>query len=568
MKKRFYIAITVIVVGLIGIGAVLYMNSTEESLDIRDEAATSEVLAFPEAEGFGAQTPGGRGGQVIEVTNLNDSGPGSLRAAIDTTGKRIIVFRVSGTIYLNDNLHIKEPFVTIAGQTAPGDGITIANEVLKVEDTHDVIIRYIRSRLGDNNCPSQDDAISIHHSQNIILDHVSASWSIDETLSVTGDESKDITVQWSIISESLNSSCHPKSTAHGYASIIAQKMTNNNGVSFYHNLIAHHTSRNPRLSGRENAQPGPIIDFRNNVIYNWQDRPGYSVDDEYLNVNYIGNYIKPGPSTQKNHNYAIVNTGPRLNLYIDSNYHTLKGYKDWNLIKGNASKSNQSFPAPNVVTFNAEENYNKVLADAGCTLPKRDAVDVRIINDVKNGTGRIINSQNDVGGWPSLNSTTPPTDSDHDGMPDTWENEYGFNPNDSSDNSQDADDDGYTNIEEYLNNTIPIVTPPPCIPNCSDKECGDDGCGGSCGSCSSGENCISGSCMSSELDCSNADVNGPDLKPDGEITMLDIAVVLTNFKWQKNPRNEKADISGPDLEPDGEVNMQDVSKVLACFRMN
>lgn len=494
IRKQFII-IVVAAVLLIATGVTVYLVLKPESQDTRSGAAgLADIPAFPGAEGFGAYTAGGRGGQVIEVTNLNDSGSGSLREAIETTGARIVVFRVSGTIHLESDLHVKEPYITIAGQTAPGGGITIADQVFKIEETHDVVVRYIRSRRGDVDCPSNDDSISIHHSQNVILDHVSASWSIDETLSVTGDESNNITVQWSIISESLNSSCHEKSDAHGYASIIAQKLIDKHGVTFHHNLFANHSSRSPRISGREGEEPGPIIDFRNNVIYNWEKRPAYSVEDEFMKVNFVNNYIKPGPATTQNRNYAIVNTESGLELYMNGNYHTLKGYKDWELVDGNASKSDSPFDAPSVTTSSAEEAYEDVLNNSGAVLPDRDSVDERVISDVRNNTGEIIDSQEDVGGWPKLLTTAPPDDSDHDGMPDFWEDENGFDKNNSSDAVGDADDDGYTNIEEYLNDTDPVA--PVCTPDCEGKECGDDGCGGSCGDCESGEACTDNQCES------------------------------------------------------------------------
>jgi pectate lyase len=222
----------------------------------------AELPDFPGAEGFGATTPGGRGGRVIYVTTLDDSGPGSLRAAIGAQGPRTILFRVGGVIDLQSALVVREPFVTIAGQTAPGGGICLRGDNFGIA-THDVVVRFLRVRLGDLRRREVDTFSIADGSRNVVVDHCSASWSIDETLSPSGDIS-DVTVQWCIISESLNNSLHSKGP-HGYGSLLRAT----GGVSLHHNLWSHHNGRNPRFGDNYAEGPFPTFDFRNNVIYNW-----------------------------------------------------------------------------------------------------------------------------------------------------------------------------------------------------------------------------------------------------------------------------------------------------------
>lgn len=263
------------------------------------------VLAFPTAEGYGKYTIGGRGGKVYEVTNLNDSGEGSLRAAIEAKGPRTVVFRVSGTIDLKSALNIRNPYITIAGQTAPGDGICIKRYPLNIS-ADEVIIRYIRIRLGDESTRS-DDAISARYRKNIILDHISASWSIDETMSIYHCE--NVTIQWCMITESLSQSNHTKGS-HGFGGIWGS-----NYSTYHHNLLAHHSSRNPRW-----ASGGGFNDYRNNVLYNWGYNSSFGGEKHQvgnpkfsdITVNFVNNYYKPGPATDKGKvSYRIVNPGSR-----------------------------------------------------------------------------------------------------------------------------------------------------------------------------------------------------------------------------------------------------------------
>ena len=305
------------------------------------------------------------------------------------------------------------------------------------------------------------DAIWIADGQNVIVDHCSTSWGTDETLSVTRD-SKNVTVQWCIISESLNESVHHKG-AHGYGSLIVGY---DGGITFHHNVYAHHNSRNPRPGGHE-GKPGIILDFRNNLIYDWGSTAGYNSETR-LRMNYVGNYLKPGPSTRESKREFAFNVGgPLTRLFVADNY--LEGFPEknkdnWLMIRlpreltGDAQKVirvSDPFPAAPVGTDTPQVAYQRILENVGATLPARDAVDARIIQEIRAGEGRIINSQAEVGGWPEYEQGQALADTDLDGMPDEWERKYGLDSVDASDNSKDSDSDGYTNIEEFLNGTDP-----------------------------------------------------------------------------------------------------------------
>ena len=423
------------------------------------------IPAFPGAEGAGMWAVGGRGGTVYEVTNLNDSGPGSLRAAVAASGPRIVVFRLSGTIKLQSTLNITNPYITIAGQTAPGGGICLRDYGLSVR-ADNVIVRYIRCRPGDN-MGKENDGINVTAGKNIIIDHCSTSWAVDETFSVTTSpidvQLGNVTVQWCMITESLNCSIHSKG-CHGYGSLVRGGF--NNKYSFHHNLYAHHKGRNPRPGNYNSYAVDPcglIFDFRNNVVYNWGgSKAGNNEDSNSITrMNFIGNYYKRGSNSTGSYAFSEKCTYDRA--YFSGNWmSSYGGYPadPWSLVKfGSAStpaliaafKLSSPIPVEPATTDDAVTAYNLVLADAGATLPVRDAVDVRVINDVINGTGRIIDDEDEVGGWPVLESTTPPADTDHDGMPDGWELKQGLDPEDLCDGPKDADGDGYTNVEEYLN---------------------------------------------------------------------------------------------------------------------
>lgn len=416
--------------------------------------------AFPGAEGFGAYSVGGRGGVVMYVTNLEDSGHGSFRAACMASGRRIVLFKVSGIIELESPLTISEPYLTIAGQTAPGDGVCIKNYGFSITKTHDVVIRYMRFRPGDTK-RIELDALTVDGSQRVIIDHCSASWGTDEVLSVVGGGTTDVTIQWCLITESLNNSVHRKGP-HGYGSLF--RLDGN--LSVHHNLYANNSSRNPRPGCYGDMERGSLLDFRNNVVYNWGLRAGYTADDK-ASINYVANYLRPGPSTAKRARpVAFFVGGVKTRIFLEGNHH--EGAKkqhgvDWDFVKlqeatwANIVRLNAPLPVAEVKTDDANVAYGKVLEFAGAVLPKRDPVDDRIITQVKNNTGKIIDTQLEVGGWPVYRNAEALLDTDLDGMPDTWETAQGMNPGDKGDAHADQDGDGYTNIEEFLNSTDPYT---------------------------------------------------------------------------------------------------------------
>lgn len=413
-------------------------------------AAAESLAAFPGAEGFGAYAEGGRGGQVFIVTNLNDSGPGSLREAVEAVGPRIVVFEVSGTIFLNSPLTIRNPYITIAGQTSPG-GITLANLDLSVRSDH-TIIRHIRVRPGDT-AGVELDTLEIRGANNVILDHVSTSWGTDETLSVV--DSDLVTVQWCIISESLNKSVHAKG-AHGYGSLLRGGYGNR--VTFHHNIWAHHRGRMPRPGNYNNYKidpKGQFVDFRNNVFYNWKDYCGNNHDsDSITKYNFINNYYQAGPSTIANkRSNAFDDRSSQSAAYFAGNY--MNGHQPqdpWSIVSGSALsnpnyKQTQPFACYPVYTEDAASAYERVVNSAGA-LP-RDPVDHRVMESVQEGTGQIIDSQTEVGGWPLLTGEAA-ADRNRNGIPDWWEIKHGLN-SDDPDLSRQVTDSGYTVIEEYLN---------------------------------------------------------------------------------------------------------------------
>ena len=416
-------------------------------------AEPAQIPAFPGAEGFGSTTPGGRGGKVILVTNLNDSGPGSLRVACEAAGPRIVVFRVSGLITLASPIVVKNPYLTIAGQTAPGDGICLRNATFVIA-THDVIVRYLRSRLGDLIGEAADCITIGPGARDVILDHCSATWSIDEGLSLAGNVS-NVTVQWCLIAEALNHSKHQKGD-HGYGSLARA----NGPVSLHHNLWAHNDARNPRLGDTYGRPPYPTFDVRNNVIYDY-GATGTGLTQGVLKVNYVANYIRPGPSSKAR---TPIRVGAPSNMLFYIRDNIFEGndrltadnslFFDPVVIDGKRQVQTvaEPFPVQPVQTLSARDAYEAVLATVGASLPVRDSVDARIVDEVRRRGGRIIDSQKQVGGWPEYRSTQPPKDSDSDGMPNEWEVAHRLNPNDSADAALDRDGDGYTNIEEYINN--------------------------------------------------------------------------------------------------------------------
>jgi len=439
------------------------------------------IPAFPGAWGGGMFTTGGRGGQVIEVTNLKDSGSGSLRAAIETQGARIIVFRVAGIIYLKQALDITHPNVTVAGHSAPGDGICLAHDSVNI-NTHNVILRHLRVRRGRPEGGQGSDNIGGNPQGQVMVDHCSTSWGMDENLSLYRQmvprsglpdlklPAMNITVQWCISSEALNAGNHAFGGTWG-----------GEDSTFHHNLFASNTGRNPSIG------MGGEFDYRNNVIFNWRHRTMDGGDETSL-MNVINNYYKPGPAANDNMRSTLARIEQRNqyspgrrweagNWYPETERRPGKWYVAGNIMEGfpdvtannwlgmrgpeQLARVNTPFEGWPVNQQPALEAYKSVLAKAGATLPRRDAVDLRITETVRtgkvmNGNG-IVRDPREVGGYPEYTFLPDevPADTDHDGMPDEWEKTHGTNPNDASDGPADNDKDGYTNIEEFLNGTDP-----------------------------------------------------------------------------------------------------------------
>jgi hypothetical protein len=469
----------------------------------------AEIPAFPGAEGGGMFTYGGRGGNVYTVTSLEDRGPGTLREACEQGGARIIVFNVAGIIRIKSPLIIRAPYITIAGQTAPGDGICIAGESIWI-DTHDVIIRHMRFRRGETFVGRRDDAIGGNPVGNIMIDHVSATWGLDENMSMYRhmyspgagypDEKKptvNITIQNSLFGEALDT------YNHAFGSTLGGE-----NCSFMRNMWANNAGRNPSIGWNG------IFNFVNNVVFNWYNR---STDggDYTANYNIINNFYKPGPVTDLTQpisyrilkpesgrsklsymvfgrayvNGNIVNNNEKVTkdnwdggIQIENKKGELMSYdeaKDYFA----KMKSDKPFPMPWFRPFmKADEAYEFVLKNVGATLPIRDKVDERIVRTVKTGVPEyakglekkefyqfehrrlpmdsykkgIITDISQVGGYPEYKGK-PYVDTDKDGMPDAWEKKYGLNPNDPSDAKGDLNGDGYSNIEDYINGVNPAI---------------------------------------------------------------------------------------------------------------
>jgi hypothetical protein len=429
-------------------------------------------LAFPGAEGYGRFAIGGRGGKVVKVTNLNDSGPGSLRAAVELNEPRTVMFDVSGKIVLKSTLGLRNPYLTIAGQTAPGKGICIANYNMGAMGSHDLIVRYMRVRPG-NTSGETLDGMGMASSTDCIYDHCSISWTHDEAFSSRG--AGNITLQRTLISEALNVAGHRNyepGKQHGYAASIGGDIG-----SFHHNLLAHCSGRNWSLAGGldKATRHAGRLDIRNNVVYNWGHR---TTDGGAKEVVFVNNYYKPGPASDVFHvlmaeREAVGAFGPQM-YFVEGNVmegrfgadERYAGVFERRREPIEAWTVDKPFYESFVTTQTAEEAYQNVLADVGCNFPALDEHDERVIRETRDGTTTykgsvsglpgLPDTQDDVGGWDEYPEVHRPADwdPDNDGMPSAWETEQGFNPADPADANGDKNGDGYTNLEEYLNGLV------------------------------------------------------------------------------------------------------------------
>jgi pectate lyase len=434
------------------VGGLLMCLSCVESVQPDTDYGIQEpsgLPAFTGAEGFGSHTMGGRGGKVLQVTNLEAEGPGSLRAALEASGPRIVVFTVSGTIDLKGRIDIYNPYVTIAGQTAPGAGITIRNGTISFR-THDFVVQGIRVRVGDELTGTPAgirDGIEVNGTgaYNGIIDHCSIAWGVDENVGIT-QGAHDITVSWCIIAEGLSNSIHPKGE-HSKGLMVNHSAGANH--SLHHNLIAHNLDRNPQAVAPTN------IEVINNVVYNFVFGGRF---DNNAKVHFIGNTWIPGPNTQDGRMGIIVGESPgNTRAYVHDNFgpnRTMKTADEWAITDApRIFQSGSYLFSPTGVTTDPAESALDMVIDGAGAFP-RDQLDIDVIESVGGETGRIINSQSEVGGWPLVPSSTAPTDADSDGMPDYWEYARQLNPGDPNDASSDPDGDGYTNIEVYLNHML------------------------------------------------------------------------------------------------------------------
>jgi len=433
-------------------------------------------VAFPGAEGFGKYAVGGRGGKTLVVSNLNDAGPGSLREAAQQKSRRIIVFAVAGTIHLESPLQI-EGNVTIAGQSAPGDGICIADHPVRLKGDQ-IILRYLRFRMGDRYQSQKgmvdgsggDDALSGSKNNQLIIDHCSMSWSTDEVMSVYGGDST--TLQWNMIAEPLNYSYHFETgdkdwENHGYGGIWGGAH-----LSAHHNLFAHCISRNPRFNGARLGAKEELVDFQNNVVYNWQSKAIYG--GEFGKYNVVNNYFKPGPSTKPSaaSNFLDPSKTDVLpygqyfvagNMIEGNNMVNRDNMLGVTTIPGSGVYINQPHAVIDLPREDADLAYQSIINKVGASL-QRDGVDERIIKEMLSGKGKIIDVQGGFphgtayekskGAWPVLKNTASLPDQDADGMPDEWERSNGLNPNDFRDAANLKLHPYFTNIEVYLNSLL------------------------------------------------------------------------------------------------------------------
>jgi pectate lyase len=434
--------------------------------DLPAKACGGKLPAFPGAEGFGCATPGGRGGQVIAVTNLNDAGPGSLRAAMEAPGRRFVVFKVSGNIEVREQIVVDDPYLTVAGQTAPGGGITLKaaddnTSGLVDISTHDVVIRFMRFRTGAPPSVTGEnlDGVNIWRDtgHDVVIDHNSFSWAVDENVSIW-DDAHDITFSWNIIAQGLRESTHPDGE-HSKGLLVSGDATRD--ISVHHNLFAHNTARNPQVTS-----PGRV-QVVNNVVFNYGDS-ALQTSNPYgpPQAEIVGNYFKAGPDSDPERYeidaYPIEDVG-EWSLHLKGNVgpHGTADGPQTNLVspedRGLVVEA-APLDLPDVTTTSAEQASEDVLMGAGARIPYLDPVDDQVIDDVHDERGGMINDESEVGGWPTLPAKEPPVDSDSDGMPDTWETDVDLDPG-RDDSADDPDRDGYSNIEEYVNDLVRMLAP-------------------------------------------------------------------------------------------------------------
>jgi hypothetical protein len=538
-------------------------------------AQSQQLPAFPGAEGFGSTTVGGRDGQVIKVTNLQDAGSGSLRAALeDVSGPRIVVFDVYGTIDLSKNIVVRNPYLTIAGQTSPGIGITLRNASIDVE-THDVIVRGMKFRVGDNEQgqdPNSRDGFSISapwmepgtSTYNVIVDHNDIAWGVDENTQVWGNDDssavdtvKNITYSWNMIYEALgDSAIYPQNNHASMGSLFGG---NNSNLSVHHNLYAHHLDRNPRIAGVKN------VEMVNNLIYNW----GTPTRIDYASsANIVNNYYIPG-ATSSNREIKFDNSldYSQSKFYIagntvDSPDRSLSNTSvrspandpsaiilqqnngdvlDWYTNSPPVFKSETPVFNPTFQPNPVSDVYNLVLDYAGAQ--NRDVVSNRVINSVKNRTGTTIDSVAEVGGWPvSTQVYETPVDSDNDGMPDSWELQFGLEVS-NNDSAEDPDGDGYTNIEEYINSLITVPGYSSGDPVSEVEQ-----------SPTQSPSPITEPSPTTEPATCNEDIN-----VDGEIDIIDYSIMQNDF-FKSSPGNPRSDINR-----DSRVNLFDYTMLSKRF---
>lgn len=474
MKKRKFRRFAALAMA-VSLTAGSILSQSGLSANAGETGATT--IAFPGAEGGGMYASGGRGYDVYIVTNLLDYAigetpiEGSLRYGIDNAGTgRTIVFNVGGVISLKQTLSFSgKKNITIAGQTAPGDGITFSGYETNISGSENLIIRYVRFRTGASNVYSGGDSMDAlwgRDNKTFIIDHCSFSWNTDECLSTY--RGADGTVQWCVITESLTVSGHSKGR-HGYGGIFG-----GDNVVFQYNLIANHTSRNPRIGGGTMTDPTKVysmatLQVSNNVLYNWGYNTCYG--GGYAQTNYINNYLKAGLGTRDNVANQVIDAGEKTKVggfYVNGNYlagntevsaNNSLGLKFSGDATGASATTISSIPYTSagfdkISLVSAQACYQLVLNRAGATFPKRDAIDARVIAETANDTGRFINTEDEVGGYPTVASSRDTGfDTDMDGIPDYWETAKGLNAADPSDGKA-ISTDGYSNLEHYINSLV------------------------------------------------------------------------------------------------------------------